>query len=115
MDTKKSRVLVFLRHGKTGSAANDLARRLTDDGVRQAEVRRDALGNTRFDLVVASSADRAISTVAIVAGIDMEQVLGMEELYLGTDFEDKAELTRLFGQLRYASLRTYREADTKKH
>lgn len=105
-------IITFLRHGKTEKAVNDLDRQLTEEGVKQAAARRRALGEPVFDLVLASSADRAKSTAAIVAGINFCSVRGLDELYLPTDPADKKAVDDMFEKFAYAPLRAYREADT---
>ena len=105
------RIIIFLRHGKTGKAEIDLDRQLTEEGIQQAITRRAAMGQPMFDLVLASSADRAKSTAAVIAGIDVHRVVGLDALYLPTDPADKNAVDEMFSQLAYSPLRAYREAD----
>ena len=110
------RTITFVRHGKTGKAANDLDRQLTEEGVKQAETRRVALGFPFFDAVLSSTADRAAETAAGVACVATVEVDRHPELYMPINEDDYQVVDKLFNELGYASLDAYiaRDADVFK-
>jgi broad specificity phosphatase PhoE len=103
--------ITFIRHGNTNKAENDLDRQLTKLGIQQAQERRQALLNPKFDLVFSSIADRARDTAAIIAGIKASEVILLEELYLPKNPVDKKAIDDMFAALGYSPLRAYRDAD----
>lgn len=68
------------RHGQTNLNKQKRMQGLTDEplndtGIAQAYARRDEIGDIRFDAVYASPLDRAITTGAIIGGIDRKAVI----------------------------------------
>ncbi len=68
------------RHGQTRLNAKKLMQGLTDEplnetGIAQARAARERIGDIKFDAVYASPLDRAITTGAIIGGVDKSEVI----------------------------------------
>jgi broad specificity phosphatase PhoE len=97
----------FTRHGKTNKAADgqpDHDRTLNQVGIDQANNRRRKLnGGKTADLVLSSTAGRALHTGKIISGVDEDEIVTLPELYC--DMNDNgpgARLDVLFNKLGYA-------------
>ena len=83
------KTLIIIRHGKAesfGIVAEDYARTLVPDGVKEAKYTGTALRKAGLvpDLYLASAAPRAFYTLRFIAlelGADPESVIGDKELY----------------------------------
>ncbi len=78
------------RHGQTNLNKDKLMQGLTDEplnetGIAQAKSRREQLGDMKFDAVYASPLDRAITTGAIIGGVDKSEVI-IDPRIIETDF-----------------------------
>lgn len=68
------------RHGQTNLNKAKLMQGLTDEplnetGIAQAKAARAEIGEVKFDAVYASPLDRAITTGAIIGGVDKSEVI----------------------------------------
>lgn len=89
------------RHGQTNLNKDKLMQGLTDEplnetGISQAKSRREQLGDIKFDAVYASPLDRAITTGAIIGGVDKSEVI-IDPRIIETDFGryEKCRYTRM--------------------
>lgn len=89
------------RHGQTNLNKQKLMQGLTDEplnetGIAQAKERRAQLGDMRFDAVYASPLDRAITTGAIIGGVEKKDVI-IDPRIIETDFGkyEKCPYTRM--------------------
>lgn len=87
------------RHGQTNLNKAKLMQGLTDEplnetGIAQARAARQAIGDVKFDAVYASPLDRAITTGAIIGGIDKKDVI-VDPRIIETDF-GKYEKSKYF-------------------
>lgn len=78
------------RHGQTNLNKKKLMQGLTDEplnetGIQQAKEARAGIGEITFDAVYASPLDRAITTGAIIGGIDKKDVI-IDPRIIETDF-----------------------------
>ncbi len=103
--------MTFLRHARAVPPYGripDNMRRLSAKGIRQAEKRRDQLGNPIFDLILCPSSDREVNTARVVAGEDNTAPAVM--LYeLSTPYSGSIcdSLHRLFHRLGHVPLAMY--------
>lgn len=103
----ESCTFVFLRHGKTAPNTVDALRELTDLGREQAIEFKKKYG-IDFDVVLSSSATRAIKTAEIIAD---EEVIPLEILYALPDEYENRKLMKMGERHGYASLYTYLEKE----
>lgn len=101
------RTITFVRHAKADPAKIDSQRMLSEKGREQAAALREKLGAPVFDLVLASSAQRTMSTAAIVAGCEEGQVFPVDLMYPDPEKPEGKPLDKLFNELGYAPLTTY--------
>ncbi|MDO4466808.1 MAG: histidine phosphatase family protein [Bacillota bacterium] len=78
------------RHGQTRYNKQKLMQGLTDEplnetGIQQAKDARKQIGDIHFDAVYASPLDRAITTGAIIGGVQKEDVI-IDPRIIETDF-----------------------------
>ncbi|MBQ0064454.1 MAG: histidine phosphatase family protein [Firmicutes bacterium] len=87
------------RHGQTRFNKQKLMQGLTDEplnetGIAQAKAAREKIGDIHFDAVYASPLDRAITTGAIIGGVDKSEVI-IDPRIIETDF-GKYELCKYY-------------------
>lgn len=87
------------RHGQTRFNKQKLMQGRTDEplnevGIQQAKDARERIGDIHFDAVYASPLDRAITTGAIIGGVDKKDVI-IDERIIETDF-GKYELKKYY-------------------
>lgn len=100
----------FIRHGEAGGAEQDEYRQLTEQGYEQAISRAAKMNGSRFDLVIFSSARRALQTVTCFDCNEIEKV-ELDELYFPPDETDSNALDDMLGKLGCDTLRTYINAN----
>ncbi len=87
----RSTVKIWLtRHGQTKYNYQKLMQGRTDEplnetGIKQAQDARAKIGDIHFDAVYASPLDRAVTTGAIIGGINKDEVI-IDERLIETDF-----------------------------
>lgn len=98
--------LVLVRHGNTAKAPVDEARQLTDKGIAQAAATREYLANNHpVIMVVSSSAQRALTTVADAR---WSAPISLPALYVSPEgAEEEAVVDEAFKRLLYVPLSTY--------
>ncbi len=105
--------VVLARHGRTGKAAVDAARMLTDEGKEQC-VSASKLLKGDFQ-VVSSTAVRAIETAWLLLGQNApREIITLKELFEHPLAEGREKCNKLFGELGYAPLSRYIEREDGK-
>ena len=106
------KTITFLRHGEYQESG-----KLSDKGITQAQKRANSLKNfSPFDLVVASSAERAKETAEIIIkslNLDIPLIL-LEELHWPKSAKDKQSVKRLLKELGSEPLSEYMKHDEDK-
>lgn len=87
------------RHGQTRYNKQKLMQGLTDEplnekGIAQAKAARARIGDVHFDAVYASPLDRAITTGAIIGGVDRSEII-VDERIIEADF-GRYELSKYY-------------------
>lgn len=100
----------LIRHGRAGKADRDEDRMLTKKGREQANKRAAKLGDSQFDVIISSSASRAMETASCFSNAKQE-IIPLDELYFPSDEEDNIALENMFDELECATLRTYLDND----